>query len=151
MQKSLDVLQKFHKINKKEECGHDEHVPVLLQDEDELLNMAHAIDLLVIASPNHLHADTIRRWGHWEHLTILCEKPIAVSQQQHDDLLNYYNSPSNGLKARVWIAMEYRYIPAIAKLLSLLHTVGDLKMVTIRENRVSHDRYDICMAHFENR
>jgi myo-inositol 2-dehydrogenase / D-chiro-inositol 1-dehydrogenase len=108
---------------------------VLLQGEDELLNMAQGIDLLVIASPNHLHAATIQRWGHLDHITILCEKPIAVSQQQHDDLLFYSTSPD--FKARVWVAMEYRFIPAIAKLLSLLPTIGDLKMVTIRENRVS--------------
>jgi myo-inositol 2-dehydrogenase/D-chiro-inositol 1-dehydrogenase len=31
--------------------------------------------------------------------------------------------------------MEYRYIPGIAKLLSFLPEIGDLKMVTIRENR----------------
>jgi myo-inositol 2-dehydrogenase / D-chiro-inositol 1-dehydrogenase len=33
------------------------------------------------------------------------------------------------------VAMEYRYIPAISKLLSLIPEIGDLKMVTIRENR----------------
>ena len=31
--------------------------------------------------------------------------------------------------------MEYRFIPAIAKLISLLPAIGDLKMVTIRETR----------------
>lgn len=37
--------------------------------------------------------------------------------------------------ARIWVAMEYRYMPAIAKLLQLLPDIGELKMVTIRENR----------------
>lgn len=38
-------------------------------------------------------------------------------------------------KARIWVAMEYRFIPAVSKLLSLLPSVGEIKMVTIRENR----------------
>ena len=38
-------------------------------------------------------------------------------------------------RARIWVAMEYRFMPAVAKLLQLLPQIGDIKMVTIRENR----------------
>lgn len=106
--------------------------PTLLTDEEELLELADRIDLLVIASPNYMHTPTLIRWGRHD-LTILCEKPVAVSQEQHDELLAASEHPD--WKARLWVAMEYRYIPAIAKLLSLLPEIGELKMVTIRENR----------------
>eukprot|EP00536_Pseudo-nitzschia_multiseries_P013812 jgi/Psemu1/68862/estExt_Genemark1.C_6170025 len=106
--------------------------PRLLTDESDLLRYVDSIDLLVIASPNYLHTPTLLRWGVHD-LTILVEKPVAVSREQHDALRALSSSPE--WKARLWVAMEYRYIPAIAKLLSLIPEIGDLKMVTIRENR----------------
>lgn len=99
-----------------------------MHDEHDLIQHVTDIDLLVIATPNHMHAATILRWGGHD-VTILCEKPVAVSQAQHDELLI---AP---LRARLWIAMEYRFIPAVAQLIQLLPSIGDLKMVTIRENR----------------
>lgn len=108
------------------------HPPALLQNEEDLLKHVDQIDLLVIASPNYLHTDQLMRWGEYD-ITILVEKPVAVSREQHDRLAVF--SASSACKARIWVAMEYRYIPAISKLLSLLPTIGDIKMVTIRENR----------------
>jgi myo-inositol 2-dehydrogenase / D-chiro-inositol 1-dehydrogenase len=107
--------------------------PTLVYNEEELLKYANEIDLLVICTPNYLHTDTILRWGRYEHLTILVEKPVAVSRAQHDML----QAAAPDVKARIWVAMEYRFMPAVAKLVSLLRegAVGDIKMVTIRENR----------------
>lgn len=106
--------------------------PIIFTNEEDLLAKADQIDLLVIASPNYMHTPTLLRWGK-HNLTILCEKPVAVSQEQHDELR--LASESREWQARLWVAMEYRYIPAIAKLLSLIPEIGELKMVTIRENR----------------
>ena len=108
------------------------HEPLVLTDEEELLRHVYSIDLLVIASPNHLHTPSLLKWGFYD-LTILVEKPVSVSSEQHEKLRVL--SSSNAWKARIWVAFEYRYIPAIAKLLSLLPEIGELKMVTIRENR----------------
>mmetsp|Transcript_25153 Transcript_25153/g.62023 ORF Transcript_25153/g.62023 Transcript_25153/m.62023 type:complete len:409 (+) Transcript_25153:114-1340(+) len=108
------------------------HEPKFLSNEEELLASAGQIDLLVIASPNYMHTPTLLRWGVHD-ITILCEKPVSVSQDQHDELIAASKLPE--WNARLWTAMEYRYIPAIAKLLSLLPEIGELKMVTIRENR----------------
>jgi myo-inositol 2-dehydrogenase / D-chiro-inositol 1-dehydrogenase len=104
--------------------------PIKLKSELELYEYANQIDLLVIATPNYQHSDTLLRWGQ-QNLTILLEKPVAVSPEQLDRL----RSVSQRMIARVWVAMEYRFIPAIAKLIDLLPTIGDIKMVTIRENR----------------
>ena len=106
--------------------------PLVLTDDKELLLHVDSIDLLVIASPNYLHTPTLLRWGLHD-LTILVEKPISISREQHNQLRAL--SSSDDWKARIWVTMEYRYIPAIAKLLSLIPEIGDLKMVTIRENR----------------
>lgn len=109
-----------------------QYEPMMFTDEEELIAHVDEIDLLVIASPNYMHTPTLLRWGRHS-ITILVEKPVAVSQQQHDDLFQASSSPE--WKARVWVAMEYRYIPAIAKLLELIPSIGDLKMIAIRENR----------------
>lgn len=107
-------------------------LPTLLHDEKELLLHVNNIDLLVIATPNYLHTDQLLEWGRHD-LTILVEKPVAVSAEQHERLLKF--SQSDDCRARIWVAMEYRFIPAVAKLISLLPTIGDIQMVTIRENR----------------
>jgi myo-inositol 2-dehydrogenase/D-chiro-inositol 1-dehydrogenase len=111
--------------------GHSSNVdvPRLFHDEAELLQHVEEIDLLIIASPNYLHTRQLVQWSSYEHLTILCEKPVAVSTEQLEQL------QAMQPKARIWVAMEYRFIPAISKLLTLLPSVGDIKMVTIRENR----------------
>ena len=58
---------------------------------------------------------------------------MAVSREQHDMLRDL--QARDDFRARIWVAMEYRFMPAIAKLLQLLPKVGDIKMVCIRENR----------------
>mmetsp|Transcript_43550 Transcript_43550/g.105577 ORF Transcript_43550/g.105577 Transcript_43550/m.105577 type:complete len:434 (+) Transcript_43550:283-1584(+) len=109
-----------------------DHQPIVFTDEEELFEHVDDIDLLIIASPNYTHTPILMRWGRND-ITILVEKPVAVSQQQHDDLVRASSSPD--WKARIWVAMEYRYIPAIAKLLELVPLIGETKMMTIRENR----------------
>jgi predicted dehydrogenase len=122
LDKAVRVMKQFNNTS----------LPTLLRDEIDLLSYADDIDLLVIASPNYLHTESLARWGKYN-ITILVEKPVAVSQEQHDVLTKLAAQPD--FIARIWVAMEYRYIPAIAKLLSLIPTIGDLKMCTIRENR----------------
>jgi myo-inositol 2-dehydrogenase / D-chiro-inositol 1-dehydrogenase len=132
--KCLKVLRDFSIDQANNPAGLNTSVttPTLLDDEALLLEHVHEIDLLVVCSPNHLHTDTLLRWGRFEHLTILVEKPVAVSLEQHARLTRAMPT----FRARIWVAMEYRFIPAIAKLLELIpETVGDIKMVTIRENR----------------
>ncbi|GAX22882.1 hypothetical protein FisN_24Lh169 [Fistulifera solaris] len=118
LNKCVKVLREFSSTVK---------TPMLLQDEEELLQFAHSIDLLVIATPNYQHAGQLLRWANND-MTILVEKPAAISTAQIDALNVHMN-------ARVWVAMEYRFMPAIRQLLELRDVVGDIQMVTIRENR----------------
>ena len=104
--------------------------PRILMDEKELLQHVNEIDLLVIASPNYWHTPQLLRWSQYD-ITILVEKPVAISEKQVSAL----EAALPNCKARIWVAMEYRFIPAINKLIQLLPEVGDIKKVTIRENR----------------
>ena len=100
--------------------------------EDELENHIHDIDLLVIATPNFLHTPALLRWGTFP-ITILVEKPVAVNLEQVQAIRKVKSQ--GGFQANIWVAMEYRYIPAIQKLIQMIPRVGPLKAVTIRENR----------------
>jgi myo-inositol 2-dehydrogenase/D-chiro-inositol 1-dehydrogenase len=102
--------------------------PTVFQDEEQLLLHVDDIDLLVIASPNHMHTPQLIRWGRYD-IAILVEKPVAINEEQIASL------KAANLRARIWVAMEYRFIPAINKLLQHLPDVGPIKKVTIRENR----------------
>ncbi|KAL7542676.1 hypothetical protein ACHAXR_012202, partial [Thalassiosira sp. AJA248-18] len=110
------------------DTGGNTEIPRVFFEEKHLLEHIDEIDLLVIASPNHMHTPQLLRWGQYD-ITILVEKPVAVSEKQVAALKAAY------LKAKIWVAMEYRFIPAINKLLQVLPDVGHIKKVTIRENR----------------
>jgi myo-inositol 2-dehydrogenase/D-chiro-inositol 1-dehydrogenase len=135
LEKAQKIIRDFANPNPNPVATSDSNTfrdPRIFQDEEDLLEHASEIDLVVIASPNYLHTPSLLKWGRHD-LAILCEKPVAVSQEQHDMLREASKSPS--WRARLWVGMEYRYIPAIAKLLEMLPQIGELKMCSIRENR----------------
>lgn len=125
LQRSQKILQEFAAQDQQH------HEPALVRDEEDLLLVATNIDLLVIASPNYLHTESLTKWAAFEHLTILVEKPVAVNEEQ----VRILQQVQEHARANIWVAMEYRYIPAVSKLISLLPMIGDVKMITIRENR----------------
>ena len=106
-----------------------DHKPEILT-EQQLMQRVDEIDLLTIATPNYLHAPQLLRWA-THSICILVEKPVAISEKQVLALRNA--SPS--FLAKIWVAMEYRYIPAVQKLYQLLPRIGQIKNITIRENR----------------
>jgi hypothetical protein len=107
--------------------------PTVFHDENQLLEHVDDIDLLVIASPNYMHTPQLLRWGQHDNISILVEKPVAINLEQVAMLKNA--AKHNKLRANIWVAMEYRFIPAINKLIQLLPEVGQIKKVAIRENR----------------
>lgn len=107
-----------------------EEKPECFTKEEDLLKRVGEIDLLVIATPNFMHTPHLLRWAKYP-ICILVEKPVAISEKQV--LALQIASPS--FQANIWVAMEYRYIPAIQKLYQLLPTIGPIKNVSIRENR----------------
>ncbi len=85
-----------------------------------------------MASPNHLHVPQLRQIAATRPLPLLIEKPLYTDPDDAgfvDKMLRDYPAP-------VWVAMEYRYMPPIARLLAEVdHATGGVKMLTIREHR----------------
>ncbi len=89
-------------------------------------------DALIIATPNDTHhsilLDVIT-----SNLPILAEKPLCTTSAHCRDIL----AKAAGRAAPIWVAMEYRFMPPVKRLLEEVRngTVGSPKMVSIREHR----------------
>lgn len=93
------------------------------------------LDALVITSPNHCHAPQLADIANTApHLAVLCEKPLCVNLDQ----VAQVRSLAARLQAPLWVAMEYRYMPAIAALVQATHAATDTggsTLLSIREHR----------------
>ena len=89
-------------------------------------------DALIVATPNDTH-HSILHDVMASSLPILCEKPLCTTSADCRDVLNKAASRA----APIWVAMEYRYMPPVQRLLQELQngTVGTPIMVSIREHR----------------
>lgn len=101
-------------------------------DSVEALLDSDPLDALLIASPNHLHLMQLELVADRRPIPVLCEKPIYTDPADADRigrLANTYAAP-------IWVAMEYRYMPPIARFLAEVEqATGGVKMLTIREHR----------------
>ncbi len=90
------------------------------------------LDAVVIASPNHTHfavlEDVFRTRLH-----VLVEKPLCT---RVEDCLRVVEAAERH-PGVVWVGMEYRYMPAVERLLAEVRAgaAGRLRMVAIREHR----------------
>jgi myo-inositol 2-dehydrogenase/D-chiro-inositol 1-dehydrogenase len=105
--------------------------PLAFENHRELLARAH-VDAVVVATPNFTHAsvleDVFRTDKH-----VLVEKPLCTTLE---DCLRVARAAERH-PAVVWVAMEYRYMPPVARLVREVRrgTVGRLRMLAIREHR----------------
>jgi myo-inositol 2-dehydrogenase / D-chiro-inositol 1-dehydrogenase len=93
---------------------------------------AESLDALVIAAPNHLHHAILLDVLDTD-LPIMVEKPLGISMQQCADIARRAVRRT----APIWVAMEYRYMPPVARLIDEVAkgTAGRLRMISIREHR----------------
>ncbi len=101
-------------------------------DDPRDLLAADIADVLVIASPNHTHVHQLMpalETG----LPIMVEKPLCTNLEDCQAVL----AAANGRSAPVWVAMEYRYMPPVTRLIEEVRagTIGRLRMLAIREHR----------------
>jgi len=90
------------------------------------------IDALVIASPNHLHLAHLQQAASLRPLPVLVEKPVYSNAADADALRRI----AANYPAPIWVAMEYRYMPPIARFRDLAEAAtGGIRMLTIREHR----------------
>jgi len=92
------------------------------------------LDALIIASPNHCHAEQIGMIAAQRPLPMLVEKPACVSTAEARAL----EVIAKQSRVPIWIGMEYRYMPPIAALIERIHgqtDIGAPVMLTVREHR----------------
>lgn len=89
-------------------------------------------DALVIAAPNHLHHQILIDVLPAD-LPILVEKPLCTTLADCEDVL----SKAAGRTAQIWVAMEYRYMPPVERLIRAVRSgeTGEPRMIAIREHR----------------
>ena len=90
------------------------------------------VDVYLISSPNFTHIeilkDVIETKKH-----ILVEKPLCTNTKDCLEIKKL----TKDYPSLFWTAMEYRYMPPVAKFIDEIHnkTIGELKTLTIREHR----------------
>ena len=90
------------------------------------------LDCLVIVSPNYCHMEQLQQIARSRPLPVLCEKPLYTNPKD----LAVAEDFSKTYPELVWVAMEYRYMPPVAKFIdSAVDLTGGIKMLTIREHR----------------
>lgn len=90
------------------------------------------LDCLLIASPNHLHLAQMERIAATRPLPLMVEKPLFTDTADADRLAAFRAA----YPAPVWVAMEYRYMPPVARLIAESDAAtGGVRMLTIREHR----------------
>lgn len=89
-------------------------------------------DALLIASPNHTHIEVLRDVMRLD-TPILVEKPLCTTVEDCRAVLALQETRT----APVWVAMEYRYMPPVQRLLGEVEkgTAGSPKMIAMREHR----------------
>ncbi len=91
-----------------------------------------ALDALVIATPNHTHAEVLEPlWGRDLHL--LVEKPLGTTLED----CRRVEAAAEKHPGVVWVGMEYRFMPPVARLVEAVRggAVGRLRQLAIREHR----------------
>jgi myo-inositol 2-dehydrogenase/D-chiro-inositol 1-dehydrogenase len=92
------------------------------------------LDAVLITSPNHCHAAQIAMIVAQSPVPILAEKPVCVSVAEARAL----EALAAHASAPIWVGMEYRYMPAIAKMIEQVNRQGASAapvMLTVREHR----------------
>ncbi|UZD91906.1 Gfo/Idh/MocA family protein [Cognatishimia activa] len=90
------------------------------------------LDCLLVVSPNHMHVPQLEVIAARNPLPLLMEKPLFTDPADEEKLLAFKES----YPAPIWVAMEYRYMPAIQSFLEEAQkATGGVKMLTIREHR----------------
>lgn len=100
-------------------------------DHRELL-AADLCDVLVVASPNHTHIDILRDVFATP-LPVLIEKPLCTTVADCREVIRL----AGKRRAPVWVAMEYRYMPPVQRLIEEVRqgTAGRVRMIAMREHR----------------
>jgi len=91
-----------------------------------------AVECLLIASPNQYHFAQLREIAAARPLPVLVEKPLFIEPADAEAVKAFAET----YPAAIWVAMEYRYMPPVARFIEEADAVtGGIRMLTIREHR----------------
>ena len=89
------------------------------------------VDCILIASPNFCHIDHLEEIAAIRSLPVLVEKPLFTAAGDDARVAALHEK-----LPLLWVAMEYRYMPPVARFISDADEVtGGIRMLTIREHR----------------
>ena len=93
---------------------------------------ANIADAYIIATPNFTHIEVLKGVLK-SNAHLLIEKPLCTTVEDCKE----FASLTTNYPGVIWTAMEYRYMPPVQKMIEEIHkkTIGDLKMLSIREHR----------------
>ena len=105
---------------------------VVCFDDHQSLIESGLCDVAVVATPNMTHVDVLLDLVRTE-LHVLVEKPLCTTVE---DCRKVVDADADR-EPITWVGLEYRYMPSIARLVKEVDdgTIGDLRMVAIREHR----------------
>ena len=108
------------------------HQVAAFRDHRQLLRSG-LCNALVLATPNMTHFDLLGDILDTD-LHVLVEKPLCTKVEHAQWVMEAQAKRAEGM---LWVGMEYRYKPAIARLITEVQegAVGDLKMLAVREHR----------------
>ncbi len=97
----------------------------------DLMN-AEIADAYIIATPNFTHINILKDITKTK-AHLLIEKPLCTTVKDCKE----FKKITTNYPGLIWTAMEYRYMPPVARFVNEIHkgTIGDLKMLSIREHR----------------
>jgi myo-inositol 2-dehydrogenase/D-chiro-inositol 1-dehydrogenase len=91
-----------------------------------------AVDCLLIASPNQHHFAQLCEIATRRPLPVLVEKPLFIDPADTSSV----KALAHEFPAPIWVAMEYRYMPPVARFIKQAKAVtGGIRMLTLREHR----------------
>jgi predicted dehydrogenase len=106
------------------------------EDHRELLASG-LVDVVIVSTPNMTHRAILDDVLATD-LHLLVEKPLCTTVADCRAVIAAADARRDrGCDAIVWVGLEYRYMPPVARLIQEVHsgTVGPPKMVAIREHR----------------
>jgi predicted dehydrogenase len=103
----------------------------VFSDHNELLNSG-LVDAVIIATPNFTHVNILHD-ALATSLHVFIEKPLCTTIEDCLKVIEW----SKNRTGLVWMGLEYRYMPPVAELISIVHDggVGEVQQVSIREHR----------------
>ena len=109
---------------------------VEFEDHRELLASG-LVDVVIVSTPNMTHRAVLDDVLATD-LHVLVEKPLCTTVSDCQAVIEAADARKDrGCDAVVWVGLEYRYMPPVARLIREVHagTVGTPTMIAIREHR----------------